>query len=58
MLETRFGKCQWCEGHNRVLHSVIGQHDGKLWAGWICSECLEKAYQKDWGKQEDGNKRS
>ena len=53
MIETRFGKCQWCERHNQVLHSVVGQHDGQLWCGWICYECLVAAQQKDWGKQKD-----
>ncbi|MBP5423888.1 MAG: hypothetical protein J6Y78_15750 [Paludibacteraceae bacterium] len=58
MEETKIGKCQWCEKHNVLLHFVIGQHDRKLWAGWICNDCLEIAHRKDWGEQYEKMSRS
>ena len=51
MLETRWGECQICK-QVRLLYSVIGKNNGKLWAGWICGNCLEKQHEKDWGKKD------
>ena len=47
--ETRFGKCEWCGKHNVLLHSIVGQHEGKIYAGWICSECLQEKQKQQWG---------
>ena len=49
MVETKFGKCDWCNRHDVLLHSVVGQHEGKIWAGWICAECLMAKRKQEWG---------
>ena len=46
MLETRWGECKICK-QVKLLYSVIGKCNGELWAGWICSDCLEKQHEKD-----------
>lgn len=43
MPETKQGTCPWCERHDRTLFFTVGQHDGGLWFGWICGECLKVA---------------
>jgi len=53
MLETRWGECVICK-QVRLLYSVVGKtKDGGIWAGWICSDCLEKQHEKDWNKKDD-----
>ena len=53
--ETRFGTCQWCERHNVVLEFVLGQHDGRIWSGWICGKCLEEVRNEQVRKPENRN---
>lgn len=52
MLETRWGECNICK-QVRLLYSVVGKNSrtGNIWAGWICSDCLDKQREKDWGKE-------
>ena len=52
MTETRWGECRICK-QVRMLQSVIGQHTGEFWAGWVCQDCLNKLQEKDW-RDDDG----
>ena len=42
-IETRFGKCPWCEKHNVVLYFATGSYRGNLWCDYICWKCLDAA---------------
>ena len=44
--EARYGTCPWCEQKNKRLTSIIASHDGRIWADWICTECLMAAHRR------------
>ena len=41
MVQTKVGKCPWCERHNVTLFFTYGLVDGKLWTEWVCAECRQ-----------------
>ena len=46
----KYGECPWCKRKNQALHFVLGSYDHgtKIWAGFICMDCLKETHGMDW----------
>lgn len=48
MSDYKYGTCPWCKKENRLLSFVMGSAGGKLWAGYVCKDCITASQDKDW----------
>lgn len=50
--ERKFDTCPCCK-EKKLLDSVIGAYNGKLWAGWLCHDCLRDIQKKNQEKKNE-----